>query len=122
MAPQKDNRLKVSALLRAGHRVGSQTLSISHNRLRIKKRIDDGEGVNRRDGSVRKTVVERGSLRDAMRGTSSNGIPQEWHPQTVFRSLPARLLIPSSSFMRRLCETPRKSLRPHSVSVPHEEV
>ena len=50
----------------------SQTLSISHSRLRTKKRIDDSEGVNRRDGSGRKTVVELAGYyaRDFF----------EWHP------------------------------------------
>ena len=50
--------------------VRSQTLSISHNRLRIKKSIDDGEGVNRRTVSDRKTVVDRDSLRNAIRSST----------------------------------------------------
>ena len=33
--------------------------------------MDDGEDINRRAGSARKTVVDRDSLRDAIRGTAS---------------------------------------------------
>ena len=36
----------------------------------IKKRMDDGEGVNRRAGSGRKTVLDRDRLPDAIRGTA----------------------------------------------------
>ena len=36
----------------------------------FKKRMNDGEGVNRRAGSGRKTAVDRNSLRDAIRGLS----------------------------------------------------
>ena len=32
---------------------------------------DDGEGINRLAGSGRKTVADRDSLRDAIRGTAS---------------------------------------------------
>ena len=38
--------------------------------------MDNGEGVNRRVGSGQQTVVNRDSLRNASRGTASNGIPQ----------------------------------------------
>ena len=51
----------------------SQTLS---GCLAIKKHMDDGEGVNRRAGSGRKTVVDRDRLRNAIEGTASNGILQ----------------------------------------------
>ena len=38
--------------------------------------MDDGKGVNRHADSGRKTVVDRDSLRDAIRGTASSGVPQ----------------------------------------------
>ena len=38
--------------------------------------MDYGEDVNRLAGSDRKTVVDRDSLWDAIRGTALNGIPQ----------------------------------------------
>ena len=50
LAPQRDNREKVSALL-AGHKVSDVANLVGVSRTTvyaIKKRIDDGEGVNRR--------------------------------------------------------------------------
>ena len=38
--------------------------------------MDDGEGVNERAGSGLKTVVNCDSLRDAIRNSPSNSIPQ----------------------------------------------
>ena len=79
MAPQRDNRVEVSALLRAGHKVseGAKLAGVSRTTVcAIKKSIDDGESVNRRAGSSRKTVVDRDSLRDAIQGTASKDIPQ----------------------------------------------
>ena len=89
LAPQRDSRLKVSALLRAGHKVSEVANLVGVSRTTvcaIKKRIDNGEGVNRRAGSGRKTVVDRDSLgmllkgllrlRNAVRGTAC-GMPFE---------------------------------------------
>ena len=53
---QTDNRAKVSLLLRAGHIVGELANLVEISRTTvyaIKKRMDDGEGVNRRVGSGR---------------------------------------------------------------------
>ena len=50
MAPQTDNRVKVSALLRAGHKVGEVANLVGVSRTTvyvIKKHVDGGEGVNR---------------------------------------------------------------------------
>ena len=60
MAPQKDNRVKFSAFLHAGHKVSvvGNLIGVSRTTVySIKKRMDDGEGVNRRAGSCRKTVM-----------------------------------------------------------------
>ena len=57
MAVQRDNRVKVSALLRAGHKVSEAANLVGVSRTivySIKKRMGDGEGVNRRAGSGRK--------------------------------------------------------------------
>ena len=73
MALQVDNRVKVSALLRAWHKVSEVANLVGVSRTTvysIKKRMDDGEGVNRRAGSGRKTVVDRDSLRDAIQRTA----------------------------------------------------
>ena len=62
MAPQRDKRVKVSALRRAGHKVSEVANLVGESRTTvytIKKRMDDGEDVNRRAGSGRKTVVDR---------------------------------------------------------------
>ena len=68
MAPQRYNRVKVSAFLHVGHKVSEI--------YAIKKGMDDGEGVSRRAGSGRKTVLNRESLQDAIRSSPSNDIPQ----------------------------------------------
>ena len=58
MTPQRDNRVKVSALLRAGHKV-SEVANLARTTVyAIKKLMGVGEGVNRRAGSGRKTVVD----------------------------------------------------------------
>ena len=75
MASQRDNRMNVSALLRAGHKVSEVANLVgvfSTTVYAIKKRIDDNEGVNRRAGSGRKAVVDRDSLRNAIWGIASN--------------------------------------------------
>ena len=76
IAPQRDNRVKVAALLRAGHKVSEVAKLVGVSRTTvysIKKRMGDGEGVIRQAGSSRKTIVDRDSLRDAIRETASNG-------------------------------------------------
>ena len=68
-APQRDNRVKVSALLRAGDtlRGAANLVGVSRTTVyAIKKHMDDGEGVNRRTGSGQKTVVDHDSLRHAI--------------------------------------------------------
>ena len=68
---QKDNRVKVSALLRAGHTVSEVASLVGVSRTTdytIKKRLDDGEGANKHAGSGRKTIVDRDSLWDAFQG------------------------------------------------------
>ena len=65
MTLQRDNRVKASALLRAEHKVSEVANFVGVSRTTvyaIKKRMDDGEGVDRRAGSARKTVVDRDSL------------------------------------------------------------
>ena len=62
--------MKVSALLRAGHKVSEVAHLVGVSRTiiyAIMKRMNDGEGVNRRAGSGRKTVADSDSLRDAIR-------------------------------------------------------
>ena len=69
MTPRRDNRVKVSALLRARHKVSevANLFGVSRTPVyAIKKRMDDGEDANRRAGSGRKSVVDRDSLRDAI--------------------------------------------------------
>ena len=54
MAPRRENRMKVSALLRAGHKVSkvANLVGVSPTTVyAIKKRKDDGKGVNRRAAS-----------------------------------------------------------------------
>ena len=54
IAPQRDSRVKVSALFRAGHKVSEVANLVGVSRTTvyaIKKHMDDGEGVNRRAGS-----------------------------------------------------------------------
>ena len=49
MDPQRDNRVKVSALLRAGVKVSEAANLVGVSRTivyLIKKRMDDGEGIN----------------------------------------------------------------------------
>ena len=95
MAPHRDNSVKVSALLRAGHKVSEVANLVGVSRTTvysIEKRMDDGEGVNRRASSGRKTVVDRDSLRNAIR--SSSRTPMRHHARrlrvgsaTVWRSV-----------------------------------
>ena len=40
--------------------------------------MDDSEGINRREDSGRKTVLDRDSLRDAIRSTPSTRISLKW--------------------------------------------
>ena len=54
-APQRDNRVKVSAFLRAGHKPCRSRTTV----YAIKKCMDDGERVNRRADSGWQTVVNR---------------------------------------------------------------
>ena len=73
MIPQRDTRVKDSALHLAGHKVieVANLDGVSRTTVyMIKKRVNDGEGVNRLAGSSRKTVVDRGSLRDDIRSSS----------------------------------------------------
>ena len=67
MAPQRENRVKISAqLLRVRHKVTEVANLVGVSRTivyAIKKLMDDGECVNKRAGSGRKTVVDRDSLR-----------------------------------------------------------
>ena len=74
MVSQSDNLTKVFALLRAGHNVSEAANFPVVSRTtvyEIKKRMDDGEGVNRRAGSGFKTVMDHDSLPDAIHGTAS---------------------------------------------------
>ena len=74
MGSQRDNRVKVSALLHAGQKVREVANLVGVSRTTvcaIKKYMDDGEGINRRAGSGRKTVVNRDGLRDVIRGNAS---------------------------------------------------
>ena len=69
MAHQRDNRVKVSALLRAGHKESKIAIFVgvsSTTVYAIKKRMDDDDRVDRRAGSGRKTVMDPDSLRDAI--------------------------------------------------------
>ena len=62
MSPQRDNQVKVLALLRAGHSVGevaSLVVMSCTTVFAIKKRMENGEGVNRRTGSSRKIPILR---------------------------------------------------------------
>ena len=101
----------------------------------LQKRMDDGEGINRRAGSGRKTVVKCNSLRnvirgttsDVIRGTTSNGRKSCHNPQQSFdHCLHVCWYLrhrPCASWSgRRLCKTPQEGLRPRSLCVPHEEV
>ena len=61
MAPQRDNRFKVSALLHAGHKVSEVANLVGVSRITvyaIKKCMNYGKSVNRRTSSGRKTVVD----------------------------------------------------------------
>ena len=72
MAQQRENRVKVSALLRAGHKVSEVANLVGVTRTTvyaINKRMGDGESVSSRVGSGRKTGVDRDSLRDAIRSS-----------------------------------------------------
>ena len=64
--------MKVSAVLRAGHKVGEIANIVGVSRTTVyatKKRMDDSECVKSRAGNGRKTVVHRDSLRDAIRSS-----------------------------------------------------
>ena len=73
MAPQKDSRVKPSALLRAGHKLSgvANLVVVSLTTVyAIKNRMDDDEEANRRAGSGRKTAMDRNSLQDVIRRTA----------------------------------------------------
>ena len=78
ITPQKDNRVIVSALLRAGHKETEVAYLVGVFRTTvytIRKRMEVGEGVIRRAGSSsRKAVVDRDSLRDAIRSSPSTSM------------------------------------------------
>ena len=79
MTPQRNNRVKVSALLRTGHKVNEVAYLIRVSRptvYAIKKRMDDGEGVNRRADSFRNTGMDCGSLRDEIRSSPRTSMRQ----------------------------------------------
>ena len=66
MASQREKRMKVSALLRAGHKVSevANLVGVSPTTVyAFKKRMDDGEGINKLAGSGGRTVVYRDNLR-----------------------------------------------------------
>ena len=72
LALQRDNRAKVSALLRARRKVSEVANLFEVSRTTVcvtKKSIDDGKGVNRHAGSSRKAVMDRNSLRDSIRSS-----------------------------------------------------
>ena len=64
IALQRENRVNVSAFLRAGKvREVANLVGVSRTTVyAIKERMDDGEGVSRRTGSGRKAVVDRDCL------------------------------------------------------------
>ena len=64
-----------------------------------KKRMDDGEGVNRRARGGRKTVVDRDTLRDAIRSS----------PRASMRQHPRRLGVGSATVRRALAKLGAKS-------------
>lgn len=102
MAAQRDNRLKVSALLQAGHKVSHVANLVGVSRTTvyaIKKRMDDGEGVNRRAGSGRKSVVDHDSLRDAIRRS----------PRTSMRQHARRLGVGGATVRRAVAKVGGKS-------------
>ena len=79
MTPQRHNRVKVTALLHAKHKVSDIANFVGVSRTTvysIKKCMNEGEGINRRAGSGRKTVVDRGSLQDVSKP------PPEVHMRT----------------------------------------
>ena len=56
--------MKISALLRAGHKTSEVANLVGVSRTAvyaIKKRMDDGKDINRRAGSGRVTIVDRDS-------------------------------------------------------------
>ena len=70
MKSQQDKIVEVSAFLRAGNKVSEVENLVSVLRTTVystKKRMDDGESVNRQANSGRKSVVDRDSLRDAIK-------------------------------------------------------
>ena len=74
MNPQRVSLEKASAFLCAGHKASEVANFVRMSRTTvyaIKKQMNDSEGVNRCAGSSRKTVVDRDSLRDAIRRISS---------------------------------------------------
>ena len=71
--------MKVSALLRAGHKVSevANIVGVSVTAVYvIMKRMKDGEGVNRRAGSGRKTVVDHDSLENVVHSNSRTSMRQ----------------------------------------------
>lgn len=103
MASQRDKRVEVSALLRAGNKVSEVANLVSVSRTTvysIKKRMDDGEGVNRRAGSGRKSVVDRDSLRDAIQSS----------PSTSMRQHARRLVVGGATVRRAVAKMGGKSL------------
>ena len=65
MTPQRDNRVRISALLRAVHKVSEAANLAGVSRITvyaIKKCMDGGEGANRRVGSSGTTVTIYNSL------------------------------------------------------------
>ena len=105
IAPQRVNRVKYSALLRAGHKVSEVAKLVVLALLSTRSRSAwTTEGVNKRAGSGRKSVVNRYSLRDEMtfEGRLRMASRKLSRSTTVFRPLHARLLIPSLASMRSL--------------------
>ena len=79
MTLQRDNRVNISALFRARHKVSEVANFVGMSRTTvysIKKPIDSCAGVNRCAGSGRKTVVDCDSLRDAIRSSPRTFIRQ----------------------------------------------
>ena len=73
MAPQRDNRVTISALLRAGHKVSEVANLVGESCTTvyaIKKRMHDGEVANRCVGGGQNTVVVRDSFRGVFEAVS----------------------------------------------------
>ena len=76
---QRENRVKVSAIIRAEHKVSevANLAGVSRTTVcAIKKRTDDKEDVNRSAGSGLNTAVDRDSLRDAIRSSPRTSMRQ----------------------------------------------